>query len=45
VIATPSNVGDAHIIDLSGTIIAGFNVELVMNNATSIDLSIDAIID
>jgi hypothetical protein len=44
-IETTSNVGDAHIIDMSGTIIAGFNVELVMNNATSIVLSIDAIID
>ena len=44
-IETESNVDDAHIIDMSGTIIAGFQVVLELNSVTSIDLSIDAVFD
>lgn len=44
-IETESNVGDAHIIDMSGTIVAGFQVEVELNSVTSIDLSIDAVFD
>lgn len=44
VINTASNVNDALTIDMSGIIVAGFNVEVTLNSVTSIDLSIDAII-
>lgn len=45
VISTISNVDDALIIDMSGIIVAGFCVEIVLNSVTSIDVSIDAIFD
>lgn len=44
VINTASNLNDALTIDMSGIIVAGFNVEVTLNSVTSIDLSIDAII-
>lgn len=45
VIDTASNVGDALIVDFSGSMSAGFHVELELNDATSIDLSIDAVLN